>query len=456
MNMVMRPVVLTDAATTTTDSQSAGRSGSAGIGSPRRVAMRSPSTIEIHLPSRPRSYRRGDGPATAPPTIALPNDSTAYITEKSVLPLVLPTGTIKLQMHYLVRWTDLPAASLSVPATNILDYVSPWALENFEFELSLERDRAEEMDSLVSSGQGSRAEKHSCAASPPATDCRPPSGLASGPSLSTPRKGLAALGPLAGLGDDLNDDIEAEAPAQDEADDSAYVIFRQLRGSGSSAQETSAPEVPQPLADFYKNGTEPSTAPRREVRAPASDTKVGAANSAASPKNLVQQPLCSSGFTPAGRSAASWSPGLEPPQHTRREKRKGEMVTQDEEEEEDGDETVYVVKRLEGEWVDMADGKTQRYFQVRWEGNWPPDQNPTWEPQENLPPGLVRKYLKKRAKTAARLGHDPAVGMSPQPRRKYSNVAEAFEGEAEASEAPLRRWDNDEAEVERFAVMGSP
>lgn len=421
------------------------------------------SSIEIHLPSRPRSYRRGDGPTTAPPTIALPNDTTAYITEKSVLPLSLPTGTVKLQMHYLVRWTDLPAASLSVPATVILDYVSPWALEAFEYELSLERDRAEETDGHLLAGQRPRAEKRSRRAPPPVSNRRedatadvpPPSSLTSGPSLSTPRKGLASLDTLVGFGDHLDVDIGAEVPPVDEADDSATAIFRQLQGDEYSALETSAPEAPSLLAEFYKNGTAPSTTLRREVRAPASEAELRLANSAASAKNVVQQTLFSSGFTSAGRCAASWPPP-ESPQHTRRKKRKIEMVEQDEGEEEDEHEAVYVVQRLEGERVELVDGKAQRYFKVRWEGNWPPDQNPTWEPQENLPSDLVRKYLKKRAKTAARLNRDPTVGVSTQSPRKYSSVAEAFEGEAEASEVPLRRWDDDEAEVERFAVTGSP
>ncbi|CAK7246370.1 MAG: hypothetical protein STHCBS139747_008000 [Sporothrix thermara] len=46
---------------------------------------------------------------------------------------------------------------------------------------------------------------------------------------------------------------------------------------------------------------------------------------------------------------------------------------------------------------DTTSSRLLRYFLVRWKGDWPPDQNPTWEPAENLPPRMVRQYLKKAA-----------------------------------------------------------
>lgn len=99
----------------------------------------------------------------------------------------------------------------------------------------------------------------------------------------------------------------------------------------------------------------------------------------------------------------------------------------------------WVVKRLEGH--DIVDG--QHYFKVRWEGDWPPDQNPTWEPQENISADLVKKFLKRQAKKAkkspAKAG---ATGASSKSRPSnqptlarwvtgYSSVSEAFEGKAE-------------------------
>ncbi|EPE04189.1 chromo domain-containing protein [Ophiostoma piceae UAMH 11346] len=77
---------------------------------------------------------------------------------------------------------------------------------------------------------------------------------------------------------------------------------------------------------------------------------------------------------------------------------------------EDPEEDLYEVDRLEGDCYtyvdDDADGavpqdgmpvpkKLVQYFSVRWKGDWPPDQNPTWEPAENLPPRMVQQYLRK-------------------------------------------------------------
>ncbi|KAM4062536.1 hypothetical protein HRG_011257 [Hirsutella rhossiliensis] len=47
---------------------------------------------------------------------------------------------------------------------------------------------------------------------------------------------------------------------------------------------------------------------------------------------------------------------------------------------------AWVVKRLENMAVYDVEGRgLVRYLQMRWEGNWPPDRNPTWESEENIP-----------------------------------------------------------------------
>lgn len=105
-------------------------------------------------------------------------------------------------------------------------------------------------------------------------------------------------------------------------------------------------------------------------------------------------------------------------------------------------EQEWVVKRLEGH--DIVDG--QHYFKVRWEGDWPPDQNPTWEPRENVSADLVERFLKQEAKKAKKTKKTPvkvgAPGSSSKSRSGtqttlaqwvtgYSSVSEAFEGKAE-------------------------
>ncbi|CAK7210731.1 hypothetical protein SBRCBS47491_000877 [Sporothrix bragantina] len=53
------------------------------------------------------------------------------------------------------------------------------------------------------------------------------------------------------------------------------------------------------------------------------------------------------------------------------------------------------------ETVAAPGSRLVRFFLVRWKGDWPPDQNPTWEPAENLPPRMVRQYLKKATQKLA-------------------------------------------------------
>ncbi|ROV90396.1 hypothetical protein VPNG_10027 [Cytospora leucostoma] len=113
----------------------------------------------------------------------------------------------------------------------------------------------------------------------------------------------------------------------------------------------------------------------------------------------------------------------------------------------------YVVKRLEGDYV--LEGV--HWFKVRWDGDWPSDQNPTWEPEENITPKLVQEYLKRKAKREAEKSsknRTPGVktsgtGTSKDKRqsslaewaRGVNSVSEAFEGKAELEATPA----NDQA-----------
>ncbi|KAI6084581.1 hypothetical protein F4821DRAFT_242537 [Hypoxylon rubiginosum] len=161
------------------------------------------------------------------------------------------------------------------------------------------------------------------------------------------------------------------------------------------------------------------------------------------------------GFTPAGRSSGGWPSSLPPEsmaaadgagsplgkQKNPREreessrpvkKSKHQHVPKEAEE----DPQVWIVDRLEGDkTVVTEDGGHERYYKVRWEGEWPPDQNPTWEPEENIAPHLVKRYLKKKRRpthdsksSPARNGGVPSK-TPPKPllKRKYSSVMEAFE-----------------------------
>ncbi|KAF9873828.1 hypothetical protein CkaCkLH20_08562 [Colletotrichum karsti] len=103
-------------------------------------------------------------------------------------------------------------------------------------------------------------------------------------------------------------------------------------------------------------------------------------------------------------------------------------------------ENRYEVLRLEGLQVRQVHNKPIRFFAVRWKGRWPPGQNPTWEPEENIPLDMVRKYLLANP-TAARKGTTGTLDKYLTPnwsQRKFSSVSEAFEGgvpDAAAGEA---------------------
>lgn len=56
------------------------------------------------------------------------------------------------------------------------------------------------------------------------------------------------------------------------------------------------------------------------------------------------------------------------------------------------EEELWEVRRLEGDKI--IDGI--HYFLVRWKGDWPMDQNPTWEPKENISRKLIQEYLRRK------------------------------------------------------------
>ncbi|KAI2614719.1 uncharacterized protein GGS25DRAFT_472857 [Hypoxylon fragiforme] len=106
----------------------------------------SPSRIQISLPFKPPPYRRGSGPPLAPIGILPEHDSDAFIFDKRVVYDKTSKGELKMQVYYDIGWPDLPAARASVVATKIHEYVSPRALEDFEYKASLERDEEAERE----------------------------------------------------------------------------------------------------------------------------------------------------------------------------------------------------------------------------------------------------------------------------------------------------------------------
>ncbi len=174
-----------------------------------------------------KSYRRyvpGSGPPLRPITLVPPRDSTAYILNKLVLPLSAETNeTTKRRMHYLVGWKDLPAAQVAIPATKILDYVSPAELEDWEYNDLLRREEEREKfgddEAPLAAprkrpGRRPKARMGEPQAEAPLLSAAEEAMLAqkaaSGPSLSTPKKRT------------LQELIEEEQRVEETGDDMAW------------------------------------------------------------------------------------------------------------------------------------------------------------------------------------------------------------------------------------------
>jgi hypothetical protein len=102
------------------------------------------------------------------------------------------------------------------------------------------------------------------------------------------------------------------------------------------------------------------------------------------------------------------------------------------------EEQVWEVERLEGDKELEIEGQTFRYFKVRWKGNWPAGQNPTWEPEENISEGLIKKYIKNKHSKIAQNHSSPRTfeRATPSQKRKYSSVVEAFQGDVDDEPMP--------------------
>ncbi|KAM4054431.1 hypothetical protein HRG_005287 [Hirsutella rhossiliensis] len=112
---------------------------------------RTTNRIEIPLSSKRRRYVPGSGPPLQRISILPPEDSTAYIVERILLPSLGHAADGKplpKRMTYIIGWRDLPAARHLVPAMKILNYVSPRALEEWESnrEVELAEDRRKQAD----------------------------------------------------------------------------------------------------------------------------------------------------------------------------------------------------------------------------------------------------------------------------------------------------------------------
>jgi hypothetical protein len=446
-------------------------------------------------------------------------------------------------MTYIVAWHDLPAAQMLVPAMDVLEYVSPRELEEWEYantEEQMEHEKVETKQDVAGDARKpkkrGRPPKHSkietAVVAVPA-DEEPAVPKRGAMTINTPTKNrLRDFDELsdeeASLARQLQwettgDSMETDEQGFEEEDvfieDHEIPVGKQLEvlpGSTFEAQGSNHSHTGKQFDSFPSTGT---SSQRSTPKAIASKSKSEGKKRADHPSHhsLKKAPAMSgllngaqaveSGWTPPGSVTYSNSgvetPDPEPEEVTARlieetvpvqknsvKKPKSTSNTPKPlkpapqevvETAEPPEEPDWEVKRIEDmELYDVENVGVVRYFKVRWEGDWPPDQNPSWEPESNLPPDLIRRYMKngkrKRDKPAAKKpAKQPTVAPSYTsnkksmkqttltwglPAKQYKSVSEAFEGieddelvMAVEDEAPVEK---DEVDDELFIVEEPP
>ncbi|KAM0350211.1 hypothetical protein ACHAPU_003376 [Fusarium lateritium] len=515
---------------------------------PENPKPRKRSRIEVHLRSKPRDYAPGCGPPLQRISLLPPQDSTAYIRERIILPspgLAADGLPLPRRMTYIVAWRDLPAAQMLVPAMDILEYVSPRELEDWEFANTEEqighetiettKDKAGDAPKLKKRGRPPKHSKIETAVVAVPDDEDPVVPKRGAMTINTPTK--KRLEDFEGLSDEdssltrqlqwetTGDSMGTDDQGFDEdgmvLDDPEIAAGRQMEtlpgsaiksqglkqnlsgkhfesfpSTGSSSQLSTPKPTTSKSKSEGKKKARPSDRPSKTKRATDGLLK------------SLQAAESVSDWAPTGSVTYSNSgvetPDPEPEYMTARlieeavsvqksKSAKPQKLTtsisnppkpappETVEIADPPDEPDWEVKRIEDmELYDVEGVGLVRYFKVRWEGDWPPEQNPSWEPESNLPPELIRRYLrngkrKRDRPTVKKPSSQPAVAPSYTPKKKsmkqttltwgipakqYKSVSEAFEGVEEdelglpiAAEDPV---DEDEEDEELFVVEEPP
>ncbi|KAK2612759.1 hypothetical protein QQS21_001210 [Conoideocrella luteorostrata] len=460
----------------------------------------------VELKPRPR-YAPGRGPALQPLRLLPPEESTVYIRERVLLdsPGLAEDGRpLPKRMTYIVGWRDLPAASLLVPAMQVLDYVSPRALEEFEDRFEAELDKQRQNNEKTMGAKLGRKAK----ARPPAhtdieqataivaqdeTLARPKTGAM---SLSTPQKRKRA--DFDGLSDEYDspsNQLAREMFGHGSSRGNSADMFanaddgvEERLGSQTTDTETkvkpnefehSKKMTPIPLPphiigmlDKQKPLSEDESKKSSvglqadDFLAPASRNDLvpsieggtfssGTGSSLISGDNgIATSPVTRGstrelrGSTSTSRKRSSDSSKKPLPSKQSPKKRKHSPLVK----QVIDSQATWEVERLEDSNVYDVEGRGfVRYFLVRWAGDWPPEQQTTWEPEEHIPREMVRAYMKidkkRRAKRAAQSRRDQkrnhlfmaapsAAEHGWAVATRYSSVSDAFEGDTGKDEGP--------------------
>ncbi|KAG6159388.1 hypothetical protein E4U11_004342 [Claviceps purpurea] len=508
------------------------------------------SSFVVAIRSRPR-YIPGTGPALQPPRLLPLAASTGYIIERILLPspgLAADGRPLPKRMTYIVGWRDLPAASLRVPAMDILDYVSQRTLEEWEERLEDEMDEHRQHldkkvgrwgEQKVSPGMRRRPPAHTAIEQPAAieieSESESESGTGSGVgshakshgmSLSTPRKRRRADFPvssdedgnsptkqlnreLLGNSDGGEDMMPDNIVDRRQGKTMEVAVDRDLKRGDDVAMARNTPlriVTPVPLPPLITckssstttnnniNTTRESNANIHNINGSihtrtASNSKRTVVDSGKAslpkspPKKEKKQKVMHSGEggtlsqknasflanvaidnaiqqlptrgSSRGRRKQPTSTN-QPPAASAHTHRRSELIETRKKTQRttpppppspqmpppsinpsshEADDSAWEVERLE----DMAIYHVEnhgliRYFLVRWVGDWPTEQNPSWEPEHNLHPDLVRNYTKlgkkKRAKLAAQHQRPPPDLSEWAPGRQRGSVRRVALGDA--------------------------
>lgn len=273
------------------------------------------------------------------------------------------------------------------------------------------------------------------------------------PIIKTPSRGSSSVRPLQNLSSASSAVISTEtgltAPAPATALPPSSIstpgrihpawahAFGQQNGSGKSSNSVDQTEHAK------QNGTPSSLSAmsHRPKSSTSSATPGFEFKARSSSKGPSSQPSTSGigvnsvhASNPSAAKRKSQPSGRKPPPKTQQTPKKQKVQHQVEPDAEEFE----VKELLDDQWFIENGVKTHRYL-VLWEGDWPEDQNPTWEPAENVQDqDLISRYRKKkkagllkRPKRTQKTLHQYLAGP------RYSSVAEAFEGDIDEHTGPV-------------------
>jgi hypothetical protein len=444
-----------------------------------------------------------------------PKDTTAYIIERILLPpesLAADGRPRPKRMMYIIGWTDLPAACLLVPAMRVLDYVSPRVLEDWEMdmeeELEEERARQEAEKQQQQQAQPKAGPKKRSKGRRPRKRSQIESAMLN--ELETDGSAERLTGGAMAQTTPKKARRKHAVDLPEEEDSPSRQLEKELIGATPDPGDMEMFETEATSEDVEFKDSDSALEPRParmmlEVlkQPPAQALRRGDLARANEPQHIVISDSSESdsggNISLIGRETETYEPvypakrrrihsssddslmPFRPPDsgtHISRnmksprtipEKEAKTKVTEDTHQKRsksvseppaqssaDGqEEPTWVVECiLDCQTYEVEGHGLVRYFQVLWEGDWPPDQNPSWEPEENLPRALVRNFFKTpkerrrrfKAKPQAQ-GQGGSLIKTPVPKRlaasqtklkqstlswagaRYDSVSEAFAGD---------------------------